>query len=262
MISREPAAPDDRSADRAGAIIRAEREKLGLSQAKLAAEAGVSTTTISDLERGQRAATLDLADRVLAAMGLRLHVEAEPEFADIDTVIAQASRRAAAEIMGEWAPDAAAYFAFLTGIPFIVEGLAAAALQGAPVRVQTLEIAVPADDEKALDKLTVTLGGIGAHRGDFEIRDPRVNGSPDYVSLHGPLRLRLARPFRPVYWMDIDPLPEPRFALLWFLREKRRRLRRARIALTPLADIEADNGQVRRVLERTRDLLASGRPVP
>lgn len=263
MTGRDRAAPpDDRSADRAGVIIRAEREKLGLSQARLAEESGVSVTTISDLERGRRAATLDLADRVLKAMGLRLHVAAEPEFADIDAVIARASGRSPAEIMAGWVPDAAAYVAFLADVPFIVEGVAAAALQGAPVEVPTLEIAVPADDEEALDKLTVMFGAIGARRGDFEIRDPRVKGSPDYLSLHGPPRLRLASPFRPCHWMDIDPLPEPRFALLWFLLDRREQLPRARIAVTPLADIESGNGQVRRAVERARVLLASRRPGP
>ena len=254
-------AADDRSADRTAAVIRTEREKRGLSQAKLALRAGISPATVCQLEQGRRATTLDLADRVLGAMGLRLHVEAEPRFADIDAVIKRATDRAPAEIMAEWVPDAAAYFAFLTDVPFIVEGLAAAALQGAPVRVETLEIAVPADNEEALNWLTVTLGGIGARRGDFEIRDPRVKGSPDYRSLHGPLRIRLASPFEPVFWMDIDPMPQPRFGLMWFLREPREPLPCARIAVTPLAAIETANGHVRRVVQRTRELRANTGPV-
>lgn len=251
-------APDDKSAGRAGAIVRAEREQRGLSQAKLAAQAGVSPASVSGLERGQRAATLDLADRLLGAMGLRLQLAAEPQFADIDAAIASAAGRPPQDIVSEWGPDAAAYFALLDGVPFIVEGMAAAALQGAPVRVETLEIAVPAEDDGALDALSLALSGMGARRGDFENRDPRVKGSPDYVSLHGPLRIRLATPFVPVLWIDIDPLPEPRFGLLWFIRETRESLPRARVAIAPLASIEAGSGYVRRVLRRTRDLLAAG----
>ena len=255
---------DDRSADRAGAIIRAEREKRDLSLAKLAASAGVSAACISRLERGQRVSTLDLADKVLGAMGLRLHVEAEPQFADIDTVIAQAARRSPSEVVSDWRPSAGAYFTYFADVPFIVEGLAAASLQGAPVTVETLEIAVPADNDDALDRLTITLGVMGAHRGEFENRDPRVKGSPDYVSLHGRLRIRLASPFEPVLWIDIDPLPAPLFGVSWFLREYRDPLPRARVALTPLADIEASNGHVQRVIRRTRDILAvAGRtPAP
>jgi transcriptional regulator with XRE-family HTH domain len=252
-------AGDDRSARRTGAVIREERDKRGLSLAKLAAAAGVSTACVSRLERGQRTSTLDLADAVLAAMGLRLHVEAEPQFADIDAVIRQASGRPPSEIVSEWRPSAGAFFTYFADVPFIVEGLAAASLQGAPVTVETLEIAVPADNNDALDALTVALGAMGARRGNFEIRDPRVNGSPDYLSLHGALRIRLASPFEQVLWMDIDPLPKPLFGVTWFLREHREPLPRARIALTPLAEIEASSGHVQRVIRRTRDLLASAR---
>lgn len=247
----------DRSAGQAGEIIRREREQRCLSQGKLATAAGVSRATVSAVERGERATSLDLLDRLLNAMDLRLNLEAEPRFADIDTVIAAARGRPPAEIMTGWTPDAAAYFTFLTSenVPFIVEGLAAAALQGAPVQVDTLEIAVPADDAEGLDRLTVVLAAIGARRGNYEVPDPRLPGSPDYASMHGPLRLRQAAPFEPVFWIDIEPVPAPRLPLLWFLRESREPPRRVRIAVTPLAQIEGSNGQVRRVLERTRDLM-------
>lgn len=247
---------DDRSASRAGGIIRAEREKRCLTQAKLAELAGVGKTTISALELGQRATTLDLLDRLLTAMGLRLHVEAEPRFADIDTVIAAAAGRPLAEVMDEWVPDAAAYLGFLTreNVPFIVEGLAAAALQGAPVTVETLEIAVPAGDDAALDRLCDIIAATNAGCGYYEQADPRLPGSPDYNSRHGPLRLRLADAFEPVFWVDIDPMPEPRLPLFWCMRETREPLKRAHVALTPLAQVETASAQIRRVLERTRDL--------
>lgn len=247
----------DRSAGRAGEIVRAEREKRCLSQAKLAVLAEVSSATVSAVELGQRATSLDLVDRLLSAMGLRLHVEAEPRFADIDSVIAAATGLPPGQIMAEWVPDAAAYLAFLIQerVPFIVEGMAAAALQGAPVQVETLEIAVPAGDEEGLNRLSVMLAAIGVRRGNYEVADPRLPGSPDYVSMHGPLRLRMAEPFEPVFWIDIDPVPETRLPLLWFLRESREPLPRARIAVTPLAQVEASTGQVRRVLDRTRALM-------
>lgn len=249
---------DDRSAGRAGAIIRSEREQRALSLAQLAAEAGVSVANLSRLERGQRASTLDLADRVLRAMGLRLHVEAEPMFADIDDMIAQAADRSLTDVVKGWEIDAAAYFSLLNGVPFIVEGMAAAALQGVPAQVETLEIAVPADDEEALDEFAFTMEGIGAHRGYYETRDPREPGSPDYKSMHGTLRVRLVSPFEQVCWVDIDPLPEPDFRLVWFLREMREPLPRARVAVTPLFRIEAESGQVRRVIQRVRDLSGFG----
>lgn len=43
---------------------------------------------VSAVELGYRATNLDLLDRLLDAMDLRLNLEAEPRFADIDTMIA------------------------------------------------------------------------------------------------------------------------------------------------------------------------------
>ena len=248
----------DRSADRTGAVIRAERVKRAMSLAQLAAAAGVSVANLSRLERGQRASTLDLTDRLLAVMGLRLHVEAEPMFADVDDVIRQASGRSLTDVVGAWKTDAAAYFSLFDGIPFVVEGAAAAALQGVPIPVETLEIAVPADDDEAIEQLTFMLEAVGAGRGSFENHDPRIPGSPDYTSMHGAVRLRLARPFEQSCWVEIDPLPEPCFSLTLFLRETRQPLPRVRVAVTPLFSLEVADGQVNRLIQRTRDLLTNG----
>jgi transcriptional regulator with XRE-family HTH domain len=245
---------DDGSAERTGAIIRAERVKRGLSVAKLAAEAGVSAATVSELERGRRASTLDLADRVLAAMGLRLHVEAETEWGSIDAAIGDRASRPLSDVVGDWPTDVTAYVTFLADVPFMVDGLASAALQGVPVPVEALAIAVPADDDDALDRLTIALAAMGTRRGEgFECRDPRIPGSPRYNSMHGPLDVRLVQPFTPALWVDIDPLPAPRFALLAFLRETREPLPRARVAVTPISGVEASDGHVRRVLRRARE---------
>jgi hypothetical protein len=196
-------------------------------------------------------------------MGLRLHVAAEPQWGPVDEAIERAAGRSLSERVSGWAADAAAYFTLLDGVPFIVEGLAAAALQGAPVPVDALAIAVPADDEEALDNLTIALAAMSAHRGEgFEDRDPRTAGSPRYQSMHGPLYVRLASPFEPVLWADIDPLPEPRLPLRWFLRESREPLPRARVAVTPVADVEAMDAGVRRVLRRVRERQPGNRASP
>ncbi|MCL2581436.1 MAG: helix-turn-helix transcriptional regulator [Streptosporangiales bacterium] len=240
-------------------MLRAEREGRALSQTTLAEMAGVSSTTISQLELGRRASTLDLVDRVLRSMGLRLHLETEPQFADVDDVIRQGAGRPLTDVVAGWGTDAAAYFSLFDGIPFVVEGAAAAALQGVPVPVETLEIAVAADDEEALERMTFMLEAIGAGRGDYENRDLRIPGSPDYRSMHGPVRIRLASPFEQVCWVDIDPLPEPTFSLTLFLREKIEPLPRARVGVTPLFSLETADGQLQRVIQRSRELLTGDR---
>ena len=93
---------DDGSAERMGALVRGQREKLELSLGKLAARSGVSAATLSKLERGQRSVTLDLADRVLEVMGLRLHVTVEPLWTTVDEAIANAAGHSPAERVAQW----------------------------------------------------------------------------------------------------------------------------------------------------------------
>ena len=172
---------DDGSAERMGALVRGQREKRELSLGKLAARSGVSAATLSKLERGQRSVTLDLADRVLAAMGLRLHVTVEPLWATVDEAIAKAAGHSPAERVAQWRDDGTidvgAYLTCLQGVRFAIDGMMAAALQGAPVPVTKMEIAVPADDHVALDDLTAALDAMKAGRGDgWEPRDPASRG--------------------------------------------------------------------------------------
>src|SRR5580704_13718394 len=85
----------------------------------------------------------------------------------------------------------------LDGIPYLLDGLTAAAIQGAPVKVETVEIAVPRDDG-ALDRLTELLKDMMAKRGDgFDDPDPREPGSDDYVCIAGRFRIRLIDEYRP-----------------------------------------------------------------
>jgi hydroxypyruvate isomerase len=247
---------DDSSTERAGALIRKAREERRLLVRELAASSGVSAATISAVERGRRAVTLDLADRILAAMGLRLHVETEPEWAAVDAAIEKSARVPLAERLKDWPTDVTAYLTYLDGIPYLVDGMAAAAMQGVPVPVEALAIAVPRDDD-VLDKLTVVLSDMSVKRGQgFQLRDPREPGSPRYWHpMHGALVLRLTERYEPVLWADIDPLPEPWFGLIDSNWQQRQPLARARVALTSLDEIEAADGSARRLIQRARDRL-------
>ena len=63
-----------------GQLVKAARIRRGMSQADLAAAAGVSRRWMVDLEAGKPRAELDLALRVLAALGVVLRADA-PESA-------------------------------------------------------------------------------------------------------------------------------------------------------------------------------------
>lgn len=67
-------------APRVGRAIRELRERTGLSQEELAAEAGLHRTYISLVERGQRNITVDALSQIAEALGVypsRLIAEAE-----------------------------------------------------------------------------------------------------------------------------------------------------------------------------------------
>jgi y4mF family transcriptional regulator len=57
-----------------GAAVRAERDRQGLKQEDLALAAGVSARTVVQIEQGKPTSRLDVLARVLAALGLSVHV--------------------------------------------------------------------------------------------------------------------------------------------------------------------------------------------
>jgi transcriptional regulator with XRE-family HTH domain len=61
-----------------GATLRTTRERLGLSQRRLAVRAGTSQDAISRIERGAEAPTLERFEQLLLAMGQRLVLNVEP----------------------------------------------------------------------------------------------------------------------------------------------------------------------------------------
>jgi transcriptional regulator with XRE-family HTH domain len=52
-----------------GEVLRAKREKLGISQEGLAELAGVDRTYVSILERGLKSPTVETLERICAALG-------------------------------------------------------------------------------------------------------------------------------------------------------------------------------------------------
>ncbi|WP_419918025.1 helix-turn-helix domain-containing protein [Candidatus Poriferisocius sp.] len=64
-------------------LIRAARQRHGLTQAELAARAGTSQPVVSAYERGQRDPTTRTLRRLLAAAGSRLELRLAPEPPDL-----------------------------------------------------------------------------------------------------------------------------------------------------------------------------------
>ena len=58
--------------ERFGQVIKAVRERQGISQEKLAELAEIDRTYVSMIERGKRQPTLEVASRVAGALSMRL----------------------------------------------------------------------------------------------------------------------------------------------------------------------------------------------
>lgn len=58
-----------------GAVVRAERKQRGLTQEKLAQQAGVSRAWLARFETGHRAASIDQIFRVLRSLDLAIAIE-------------------------------------------------------------------------------------------------------------------------------------------------------------------------------------------
>ncbi len=67
-----------RSARTLGMLLREQRQRQGLSQARLARRAGVSRQWLSGLERGREGAELGRVLRTLASAGIVLRFEERP----------------------------------------------------------------------------------------------------------------------------------------------------------------------------------------
>jgi transcriptional regulator with XRE-family HTH domain len=238
--------------ERVGMLIRAARLSRGLTLIDLAELARVSPAAISKIERGKQSAlTVELADRILAAMDLRLHVETVPLWADFDTEIDAASRQSLAERISTWPFGFSRLVSRLDGIPYLLDGLTAAAVQGVPVQVEELQIAVPRD-EKVLDQLTYVFTDIMARRGEgMQSRDPREPGADYYTCIAGRIRVRLIDEYRPGLWVDIDPLPGTDEDLpSIYNRPKPPPLTKVRLPVVPLTEIQVSDSHARRVIER------------
>ncbi|HEX2391475.1 MAG TPA: helix-turn-helix domain-containing protein [Solirubrobacterales bacterium] len=74
-----------------GQLIRAARQRHGISQARLARRLGTQQSAISRLEADRNSPSVETLEQVLNAMGERLALRAEPMERDYDPVHRRAS---------------------------------------------------------------------------------------------------------------------------------------------------------------------------
>lgn len=201
----------------------------------MAALAEVDQAAVVRFERGERAPTIPVLERLFAAMDVQLVVGVEPLDAHLDAQIDGLAARPIAERIDGLGLDR--LLDRLTDFPQVITGCTAALLQGAPVPVDALDIALRWQDSKPFTRWLETnygqrwnarwgeFGGVwlepeepGEHRWSTrygEIRATMCDELPETIEVrHG------GRTYQVVPLVELE-LSEPRAAEL--LRRYRNR---------------------------------------
>jgi transcriptional regulator with XRE-family HTH domain len=224
-----------------GRLLRQAREARELSQDDLAAMSGVRQSAISEYERERRVPGWTAARRLFAAMGLQMRIELEPLDADLDRLIdayAALPWQERARRLPYCLKDLDGHFA---GVPLVVAGAGAAALQGVPVPVNRADLLV-LDTDPALQALCERLRALVAR-----LWDPQRQWW--FGSAHYPAVLRQENPTLWQLPIDqvgvtlVDPLPD---AVTVTVDD-------AKVPVLPLHEIELTDPEAARLLERARE---------
>lgn len=233
---------DEEPADLAGRLglpLRQERERRGLTQAGLAARAGVTQMSVSRFESGRRRVSTALADQLFEPLGPQVRVDVEAPGARVDAAIDElrggpaGRQRAIIADLGLFA---------LRGPRFgyVFDGAAAALLQGVPVVASRIDLLVA---EAEVDGLAAWIRLAPAKRYDETWRDfSRYDTDP--------------RDAGPLWWRTgsvevkvrlVAELPAPVLVTVAEAGGDEHR-----VAVRALPAVEADFAEVARVLRRLR----------
>jgi transcriptional regulator with XRE-family HTH domain len=139
-IAHHPGMSSSRLVTLIGTVVRREREARELSQRELADLGRVSQATVARIERGDRSPSVEVLERLLAAMGAQLTVEVQPLDGHLDARMAELARRPLAERIEDAGIERVVDR--LADLPHVLTGASAALLQGAPVPATEVEVAV------------------------------------------------------------------------------------------------------------------------
>ena len=132
--------PESRLAKQIAASLRRERGARLLTQRALADLAGTSQAAVTRVERGDRLPSIPLVERLFAALDLQLTLCVEPLGSHLDARMTELASRPLAERIDDLGLDRV--IDRLGDLPHLLAGSTAALLQGAPVPVDAVEIAV------------------------------------------------------------------------------------------------------------------------
>lgn len=132
--------PESRLANQIATALSRERGARRLTQQALADLAGTSQAAVARIERGDRMPSIPLVERLFAALDRQLTLGVEPLDSHLDATMAELAGRPLAERIDDLGLDRV--LDRLGDLPHLLAGSTAALLQGAPVPVDAVEIAV------------------------------------------------------------------------------------------------------------------------
>ncbi|MEV4725947.1 helix-turn-helix domain-containing protein [Micromonospora humida] len=229
-----------RIATEIAALLRRERSVQRLTQQQLADRAGTSQSAVARVERGGRVPSLDLVERLFAALRRQLAVTAQPLDSHLDAKMDALAARSLADRIDELGLDR--LLDRLGELPHLLTGSTAALLQGAPVPVDAVEIAVRWRDSA---RFTAWLEAAYGQRWNARWREfgglylePEEPGEHYWMTRYGGIRAQLC-----------DEFPEA--------IEVRHGDRRYRVV--PLVMVELTDPQTAALLHRHRQRSAADR---
>jgi transcriptional regulator with XRE-family HTH domain len=175
-------------------LVLREREAAGLSHAELAARIGMNANSISRIERGTMAPSLDSVERIFTALGLTIRFSLgrqEPETVAIK------------EDPDAWLPlstrldksGVGTLMRTLDTLPYVIDGSLAATMQGVPLPVELLELDLAWRDATRFTGRLVRRLAYRWHEGHREFRvhdlDPRAPGAHYWQTATARVRARM-----------------------------------------------------------------------
>ncbi|MFE9688463.1 helix-turn-helix transcriptional regulator [Micromonospora sp. NPDC005806] len=232
---------ENRLARQIATTIRHERDRRELTQQALADLIGLSQGTVAHVERGDRLPSLPMVERLLAALGRQLRIEVEPLDSHLDAALDALAEGSGVERIRVLGLDR--MLDALGELPYVLTGSTAALLQGAPLPVDAVEVAVRWRDSP---RFTAFLQQAYAQRwnarweewGGLRV-EPEERGEHRWQTRYGELRARMC-----------DELPEP--------VEVRHGDRS--YPVEPLIRVELTDPHTAELLRRHRQRLAPGPP--
>jgi transcriptional regulator with XRE-family HTH domain len=193
-----------------GQLLREARRRSRLSQYEVAARAGCSQTQVARVESDQRAPSLAMLERMLAACDCQLYAELEP----LDTTLDQQIENLAVAEVGAsltlLSMDLLNVAPLLVDadVPYAVDGVAAAILYGFPLPYEGVQLRIQ-DQPDVLSRFASTLDlrrdldpatspfckdreAFPRLRNIYEVRNPDIHWLANYTQIR--VRTQMADP--------------------------------------------------------------------